>query len=235
MNSFDIPVFLFPFAGANRNSYRILEAALERAGLKGVPLELPGHGARIAEPLCGDIAAMEEDLLRSIAPHGADPFVLFGHSMGGLLAYRLALRLSQQGNAPLCLVVSGRAAPSVPLRRPPIHALGHEAFIEEIRRLGGSPEEILNDREAMEFFAPILRADFRATETYRHAPAPPLQVPLTVIIGAQDTVAREDAARWGELTDGRTQLTIMEGGHFHILNRPDETARIIRHSIHAAL
>lgn len=235
MNLLNIPVFLFPFAGANRNSYRILGAALERAGLQGVPLELPGHGARAAEPLCQSIAEMEDDLWKSLSSYAAGTYGLFGHSMGALLAYRISLRCSQQGHSPLCLVVSGRSAPVVPLRRTPIHALRQDAFIEEIRRLGGSPDEILNDREVMEFFAPILRADFRATETYRHVQAPQLAIPITVIVGTEDTITEEDALRWGELTHKGMELITMEGGHFHILNNPDETAQIIRHSIHAAL
>lgn len=128
---------------------------MERSGLQAVPLELPGHGARAAEPLCDTIGEMEPDLLGGIAGSTSGPYALYGHSMGALLAYRLALRFSERGNAPLCLIVSGRTPPHVPMRRPPVHALEQDAFIEEIRRLGGSPDEILNDREVMEFFSPF--------------------------------------------------------------------------------
>ncbi len=230
-----LQMFLLPFAGANLNSYRGLETALQDMGIQTTTLELPGHGARGSEALLQDLGAMEADLYKQLASQIKGPYVLFGHSMGSLLAYRLSQQLVRENLSPQCLIVSGRAAPSVPLRRNRIHALPQDAFFEEVRRLGGSPEAILQNRELMEYFEPILRADFQAVETYQHVHEPPLPIPLSVILGVDDNVAKEDAERWGEHVSDEIQLTMVPGGHFYLLEKPDETARIIRHSILAAL
>ena len=230
-----VQLFLLPFAGANRNSYRGLEVALQAKGIQTTTLELPGHGARGSEPLLSDLHDMEEDLYKQLAPHIKKPYVLFGHSMGSLLAYRLSQRFVRENLSPHCLIVSGRAAPCVPLRRNRIHALPQDAFFEEVRRLGGSPEAILQNRELMEYFEPILRADFRAVEMYQHIAESPLPIPVSVILGVHDTVSQEDVQRWDEHVSDKIQLTMMPGGHFYLLEKPDETAQIIRHSILAAL
>jgi medium-chain acyl-[acyl-carrier-protein] hydrolase len=61
---------------------------------------------------------------------------------------------------PLHLFVSGRPAPQLVLEDPPIHHLPHDEFVEELRRLAGTPEEILQNREILELLLPLLRADF---------------------------------------------------------------------------
>ena len=231
----DIQLFLLPFAGANLNSYRGLETVLKDLGIRSTTLELPGHGARGAEPLLTSLSAMEDDLSTQLEAQAAQPYVLFGHSMGSLLAYRLAQKFISKKMPPLCLIVSGRAAPSVPLRHNRIHALPQDEFFEEVRRLGGSPEAILQNRELMEYFEPILRADFQAVETYKHIDEPALPLPVSVVIGADDTVLRDDVECWGRHAQDAIQLTVLPGGHFYLLEKPDETAQIIRHSILAAL
>ena len=231
----DVRLFMLPFAGANVNSYKAIQAALEKEDIRTTALELPGHGARGPEPLLSDIEAMETDLYNRIEPHTGEPFALFGHSMGSLLAYRLAHRLIGEKKSPVCMIVSGRAAPSVPLRRKRLHALPQQDFFQEVRKLGGMPEAILQSTELMEYFAPILRSDFQAVETYQHRTEPGLPIPVSVILGEDDTVTREDAERWDELVLGNIQLTMVAGAHFYLLEQPEKTAHIIRDSIRTSL
>lgn len=231
----DVRVFMLPFAGANVNSYKTIQIALEKENIRTTALELPGHGARGPEPLLSDIEAMESDLYQRIEPHTGEPFVLFGHSMGSLLAYRLAHRLIHEKKPPVCMIVSGRAAPSVPLRRKRLHALPQQDFFEEVRKLGGMPEAILQSTELMEYFAPILRSDFKAVETYQHTAEPALPIPVSVILGEDDTVTREDAECWDELVLGNIRLIMVAGAHFYLLEQPERTAHIIRDSIRTSL
>lgn len=58
------------------------------------------------------------------------------------------------------LVVSGRTAPQLPSDEPPISHLPDNAFVKELRRFAGTPEEVLQNPEMMEVFLPLLRADF---------------------------------------------------------------------------
>ena len=67
---------------------------------------------------------------------------------------------------PVHLFVSAGRAPQIPHRAPPIHALPDDEFLAELRRLNGTPRELLDHEELMEVMLPILRADFALYETY---------------------------------------------------------------------
>ncbi|NEE49023.1 alpha/beta fold hydrolase, partial [Streptomyces sp. SID8455] len=61
--------------------------------LELVPVELPGRGSRIDEPVPDDLDALVEALLHGLEPELNLPYALFGHSFGAVVAYELALRI----------------------------------------------------------------------------------------------------------------------------------------------
>ncbi|HOY65263.1 MAG TPA: alpha/beta fold hydrolase [Candidatus Ozemobacteraceae bacterium] len=220
-----IRLFVPPYAGGNTTSFNAFRAPFATRGFELVPLELPGHGRRITEPLLTDIGAMVDDLYALVAVRLDRPFAFWGHSMGSLLAWLLAQRIERAGVAkPLALVVSGRRAPHLPERHPPRHTLPRPAFIEELRRFGGLPEEVLNHPAYMEYAEPIIRADFQALDTYVHVAGAPLTVPIGVLMGDRDDVTLEEAERWREATRGPVIVERVAGGHFFLHDAPDATA-----------
>ncbi|HEY1011568.1 MAG TPA: thioesterase domain-containing protein, partial [Herpetosiphonaceae bacterium] len=104
-------------------------------------------------------------------------------------------------------------------RPAPIHQLPDDLFAEAIRRLGGTPDEVLAHPELLELFLPVLRADFALLETY-DPPAPgsgraPLACPLTVFGGEDDEVASPaQLAHWRAGAGGPFRLKLYPGGHF---------------------
>ncbi len=85
----------------------------------------------------------------------------------------MARRLLAGGIAIDGLILSGRVAP--PLAAPAAHAAcaGDADLLEEVRRLGGTPEAVLADRDLMDLLLPMVRADFRLVETYVPQPGRP--------------------------------------------------------------
>lgn len=78
-----------------------------------VPVELPGHGRRFNEPLQTDLLGLVGQLAGELEEPLDLPYVLFGHSLGGLLVFELAHAFRQRGlPAPLTLFVSAAPAPS---------------------------------------------------------------------------------------------------------------------------
>lgn len=63
------------------------------------------------------------------------------------------------------LFISGSRIPSIPEPKP-IYHLPDEAFKRELGRFEGTPKEILENQELLDFFLPMLRADFTMDETY---------------------------------------------------------------------
>jgi medium-chain acyl-[acyl-carrier-protein] hydrolase len=157
------------------------------------------------------------------------PFAFFGHSMGAGIAFELSRRLRRLGGIePTHLFVSGRRAPHMPDADRPLHRLPDAEFIDELRRLNGTPAEVLDHPELMEMMLPLLRADFSVSETYTCEPRPSLSCPLTVFGGTRDHHAGPGTLEgWREHTVGRFDLRMFEGDHFFINTEQTQVLRAL--------
>jgi medium-chain acyl-[acyl-carrier-protein] hydrolase len=138
--------------------------------------------------------------------------------MGGLVSFELARLLRKKYNkSPVHLFVSGYRAPQVPDPDPPIHALPRPEFLEELRRLNGTPEAVLENTELMQLLPPAIRADFAVIETYAYIPESPLNCPITTFGGLQDReVSCDDLKAWIEQTNAAFSLHMLPGDHFFL-------------------
>jgi surfactin synthase thioesterase subunit len=188
-------------------------------GLTFVPVELPGHGARRLEPLLTTMEAVTDVLLTLLASRPSDePFVLLGHSMGGNVGYQTACRLAAAGRPlPLLVVASASRPPGAP-DRPRLPLDCDEALLEHLRRLGGTPAEVLADRRLVELLLPPLRTDLTLLEEYNRDVAPtPLPCPLLALGGADDLLTPPAAlAGWAALTTAWFGSRVLPGGHFFL-------------------
>jgi medium-chain acyl-[acyl-carrier-protein] hydrolase len=209
-------LFCFPYAGGGASVYQRWTETLPPS-IEVCPVQLPGRERRIGEPAFTSVDAMVRAMVPALRPFMDLPFALFGHSMGALVAYEAARALRGAGAEPVRLFVSGRRAPVVPDPAPPLHALPDAAFADELRRLGGTPEELLANREIMEMLLPTLRADMAVCETYRHLPAAPLACPVSALGGVDDPeLGTAELDPWGRETAGAFTRRLFPGGHFFV-------------------
>jgi surfactin synthase thioesterase subunit len=210
-------LFCLPYAGGGPQTY-------QRWGeLLGSPTAVlavtpPGRGRRFAEPNCRDLQCLVACLAEAIAAADAGPFVLFGHSLGALVAFELCRELRRRElTMPRKLIVSGRQAPVLPWTRQPISGLPTAEFIEALRDLGGTPEEVLSRPELMEILIPSLRADFAMVESYAQRDEAPLELPILALAGTRDPHAEARLmAGWASETTGAFSLQQIAGDHFFI-------------------
>jgi medium-chain acyl-[acyl-carrier-protein] hydrolase len=212
-----VRLFCFPYSGASAAIYHPWVQALP-AGIEVCPVELPGHGSRLAEPPFEQLSPLIEAALEALLPHLDAPFAFFGHSLGALVSFELARKLQgQHGLVPACLFVSGHGAPQVPDPEPPIHALPEEVFVEKLRALNGTPDEVLDHPELRALVLPILRADFSICETYRYEDGPPLRCQIAAFGGLSDPyVSHDDLAAWREQTASAFSIHMLPGDHFYL-------------------
>jgi len=203
-------LFCLPHAGSGAAAFYRWKRELA-GSLDVCPVLLPGREMRLNERSLEDAAALVEELSEAVGPYLDVPFAIFGHSMGALLAYEWALR-----SEPVCLFVSGRAAAHLPFGHRELHRLDDAAFVAELRRRYGEMQgDLLEDAELREVFLPILRADLRVVETYRHGAERLLDCPVMACAGVRDSsVTDEGLAGWGDLTRGRFAARRFEGDHF---------------------
>lgn len=121
-----------------------------------------------------------------------------------------------------CLFISGSRVPSIPEPNP-IYHLPDEAFKRELGRFEGTPKEILENQELLDFFLPMLRADFTMDETYYDKAGVVLHTPISAFGGEKDDEADESAIlEWGKYTDNDFNYRIFPGGHFYLRDCEDE-------------
>jgi medium-chain acyl-[acyl-carrier-protein] hydrolase len=181
-------------------------------------LQLPGREHRLREKPVATLEAACADLLQQMTPHLDRPFALFGHSMGGLLAFETAHRLRDRGLAPEHLFVSACNPPDIRQVRAPLAHLPDAAFAAALNeRYGGIPAAILHDAEFLATFLPALRADFAILEDYRLADRPPLACPITVVYGhADEIVDQQRLELWRNRTTGSFTKRMVDGAHFYL-------------------
>lgn len=164
INKEKITLFCLPFAGGGASAYN--QWAKKMQGKVTVCLvQLPGREERIMEKPYIDMPVMLDDLEEAVREVVDGPYALWGHSMGGKIAYELEKRLEAVGYTASCLFISGSRIPSIPEPNP-IYHLPDEEFKRELGRFEGTPKEILENQELLDFFLPMLRADFTMDETY---------------------------------------------------------------------
>lgn len=235
-----------PHAGGTALLYRRWAAQLPPT-VRVRPLELPGHGSRRALPPHQDwpalIAALQADVLTNFDCNAR--FAVFGHSMGALVGLELihAIRC-RYGCSPVWFGASACVAPG---RRPlEEHWLdcSHEAMVAQLRRLGGTPDALMNDREFIDFMLPVLRADFHLCGTYArfaasrsYAERRPLDCPIAVFTGRDDsaTASADDLAGWSGQTRGICSRHRFDGGHFYLDVTPEPLLAAVATSLAGAL
>ncbi|KRE95922.1 hypothetical protein ASG87_16830 [Frateuria sp. Soil773] len=184
---------------------------------------MPGREERYHEPMLLSMDQVVPQASNSILQRADRPYVLFGHSVGALMAYEVARHFMAQGlRLPLHLIVGGKRAPHVPIDRKPMHELSDRELIDRLHQFGGTPKAVLETPELLELFLPRLRADFQINETYRYRAGPGLAVPTTVLGGMEDSeTSQQTLQAWQQHAAAGFQLRMYQGGHFFIHQNED--------------
>lgn len=229
-------LFCFPYAGGGASAYRGWHDLLP-PGVELVAIQPPGRETRFNEPPLRDMSAMLAEVARAMAPMLDRPYAVFGHSLGSLVAFEL-VRLLRQSGLPLPehLFVSGRRAPHVPIDRRAFHDLADADLIDELRKMRGMTDQLLENEELMAVLLPTLRADFAVHDTYRYREQPALALPVTVFGGLEDEVTTpENLAAWSSMTAAASQVRLFPGGHFFINEHRDDVLAVISRELHPLL
>ncbi|MFH8597000.1 cytochrome P450 [Streptomyces rimosus] len=176
----------------------------------------PGRQNRIAEPpltCMDDLADQVHAALRGLLDR---PLALFGHSMGAVVAYEVAVRLAERdGAAPVALLVSGHGAPYLCAAGPPPDTAVDDREIAE-PAMAADPA-LRSSPQLLDLVMPVLRADHALLRAYRPVRTPRITAPIVAYRGADDPRASEDDMwSWRAMTGAAFRLRTLPGNHFYL-------------------
>ena len=216
-------VVFFPHAGGSAGFFAPYARALT-PHVRVLAVQYPGRLDRRREPCARDLRELAQGVADALAGESS-PAALFGHSMGGLVAFE-TLRTGRVRAGRL--LVSGSRAPSRTRVDP---ALLHDdgALLEQVLGLGGTARELRHDEALRELVLPPLRADFQALSRYAPRYGATVDCPLTALVGDRDPlVPVADARAWSAHTTGPFELKVLPGDHFYLTPALAEVAETIR-------
>ncbi|HZN18858.1 MAG TPA: alpha/beta fold hydrolase [Micromonosporaceae bacterium] len=224
-----VQIFCFPYGGGSPRVYLDWQPVLgDDAQI--VAVCPPGRDHRVDERAPSSIAELADGAAAAIRAYADRPTVLFGHSLGALVAFEVARRVS--GSAAFVhLVASGCAAPSlIPSDYIRWAAqLSGQDFADAAGRYEGLSPEVVADPELQELLLPDLRADLRLVAEYRYRPAAPLPVGVSLVNGRDDWHITEAALEpWRRECQAAPRYHWTDGGHFYFDGRPSTVVEVLR-------
>jgi surfactin synthase thioesterase subunit len=224
----DVRLVCLPHAGGSASFFFPLSQSMP-SFVDVLTVQYPGRQDRRREPAVDNMPELVDRVFTALVPWTDRPLALFGHSMGGTLAFELARRLEKElGTVAAGLFVSACAAPSAPRRREKVHLRDDDGIIAELGSLSGTDPKVLADDEILTMVLPAVRADYRTAETYVYEPGGVLHCPVMALTGDSDPrVGANEAKAWGEVTEGSFVRRTFPGGHFYLTDCRSEVIQAV--------
>lgn len=149
-------IIAMPFAGGNKHCYK----EFQKKFANFVTIEYPGKGIKSSIEQPSNITQLIDGIIEEILIYvKTNNYILFGHSMGGIVAYELCKKL-EEINPPQKLIISGVES------QKKISHLESGRFWDAIDSFGFLPNEIKENSEAKQYFESLLRSDFKILEEH---------------------------------------------------------------------
>ncbi|WP_455717491.1 thioesterase II family protein [Anaerosporobacter sp.] len=228
-----VKVFLIPYAGATSYAYYRCKKLFPEE-LSPVFLELAGRGSRGEETFYKSISSAGEDIAKNIIDYTRDcDYIIFGHSMGALIAYEAYYKLMEfNWKKPLHIFISGQRPPHLIRRDTLIPQYSDETFLRIVSEYGGLTDEFYNDK-IQSIFLPILRADFRILGEYQCMEKnEKVMCDMTILYGDEDqNIEENEITYWSEYAGQNMDFYKFNGEHFFIWDHFQEIICLMQKAI----
>ena len=210
-------LFCFHHAGGSAGDYSSWHEGFDES-VEIIVVQLPGRENRYEEQPIVNFSLLIRILIQEISQFSDKPFVLFGHSLGALVAFEVTREMQKNLlKTPKHLILSATLNPEF---------VNHEFFSqfanpkgaeEFATKLGGLPSSVLNDPTLLDFIRPVLHADLTLISDYKYLKSNPMDIDITVFGGEKDTIAPLDELKlWEHQTSAGFVMKEFPGGHFFL-------------------
>lgn len=211
-----VRLFCLPYAGCGSSMYISWKKYFPEE-VELCPIQLPGRENRRKEDLCCNLRLLVDEMAEGIASFLDKPFGIFGYSMGGVIAYELALKIKEKYKRSPFVIFMGASTVFMDLDN--VSGMKENELKKYLNFIGGAELSELNNPSFQEEFFPVIRNDYRMIENY-HFNFTPAPCRICSFASKEDcAVPFQNISLLKFLTDEFSLIT-MRGSHFFI--RDDE-------------
>lgn len=216
-------VFLIPYSGCGATMYR--RWPHQHDGVDLLPVELPGHETRFAEPNFETYQELAKLMVAGLDEYLDLPYGFFGHCGSALAAYEISAEITRAGlPQPARVYVSSQVAPQDgPAGR--FLGMNDEELAGELtklsRELGAEPVPDL-----IAFYVEVLREDVETNKRYVLPDPFRLSCPITSIGWTEDVEIPHDTMG-GWTACGDTTFELLSGRHHRFIEAPPDLLRVL--------
>jgi len=224
----ELKLICFPYAGGSASTFLPWLKRLPD-NVELIIIQAPGRGMRMGELPYSNMEALIGDLIKIIPNILNKPYILFGHSLGSRIAFELMHQLQTlTHDLPQHFIASGSRGPHYKCMKEPIYHLPHDEFIEELKSLNGTPHAVLENKELMELFLPLLKADFEIADRYCYTGKARFNCPISVFGGEDDVdICISKLNSWGDFFETDADVHLFPDNHFFI----DSQSKIVQQKV----
>jgi surfactin synthase thioesterase subunit len=230
-------LFCIPYGGEGASIYWSFKNKLT-TDLSIIPVQLPGREERLNDRMPTSMGALCPLLLADITPYLHAPIYIFGHCLGGLIAYELAILIHQEYDISVeHLFISACPSPRGFSIENKLHQLSPQAFIAAshqlmLRESDAQIDPQVDEAELNKLVFKTLYNDFLLYEEYHRENLVKLNAPITTFRGRADGYVSEPCVhRWEALTSAGFQYHEMPGKHFYLKDAYAGVFKIIEDEI----
>ncbi|MFM1629322.1 thioesterase II family protein [Streptococcus mutans] len=215
-----IQIIMFPYLGGSGTS--VMSLANEICAKIPVDIRVvfsPGH-VESDYALCDNSVQLIDLYYKNLITILKKDSILFGHSMGGTIAYFLAKKIAEKNPelTPKKLIFSAAAAPDH-MKNKRLSDKENEIIFKEIKRIGTMPEELTDNQELVDYFASILRADYKILEEISEIEVQKIDIPTFFIMCHKDSLTScQTILKWKDYLDSKISFYMMpaDAGHMYL-------------------
>ncbi|MDQ0195350.1 thioesterase II family protein [Paenibacillus wynnii] len=221
-------VIFLPHAGGSASYYRDLCMALSSSNIECIAIQYPGRQDRFKEEMIESIEEYADIITEILVGLDDKPTILFGHSMGALIAYNMLARHETELSFVDLFVASAHHPPKSSEPYIKGDSASDENVIAHLKKLGGFDDRLLSDPTIIEVILPAVENDLQAVSKFHMKSIVKLQVPIVSVIGMHDpTTDIESTSEWAKLTAKEFRIVQLSGGHFYFANEHTKLINII--------
>lgn len=223
-------MFCIPYAGGSSAIFNGWKTELGKE-LEICPIEYAGHGRRMAEGFYATVDQTAEDAALQIKEKLNGDYVIYGHSMGCVVAFE-AICLMEKFGMPLpkALIIGACRPRHLNYKRKCYGDMDRDELMRAVADMGQLEDIVFEYPELYDIVADMLYADFQMLEKYKiNSGVQKIPVPIYAMSGTTDWEApTEDVKEWKLYTDQTFEFREFEGNHFFSFKDKPEVWEHIR-------